>query len=277
MNGGTKMTRRIRNEDLDRTRVLERRRASFTGFFSVPSFSWWQRVGDLQTVPNPRWQGKFKVRGVGGGSGDLFGKKERENEARSKDGFYSEQLLFPISFLHFSLVFLSLSKDFPEWFLPDALFYLLLSPPPGWNFSFRRVLKNFLDIIRKYCFFFFCKKDYKRLIVQFCKLFFKVVLSIFFSRNDVICCNGCSGRLKKIFSRQQMVEKFQLKKLNFWSRLPPLFFNLIRARRVVILFTSVNLKSIPELCWLSFNSSNVWLSSYRLLRAVEWWNVSCDR
>lgn len=54
MNGGTKMTRRIRNEDLDRTRVLERRRASFTGFFSVPSFSWWQRVGDLQTVPNPR-------------------------------------------------------------------------------------------------------------------------------------------------------------------------------------------------------------------------------
>lgn len=204
-------------------------------------------------------------------------KKSAKTKLDRRTVFIANNFCSRSLFLHFSLVFLSLSKDFPEWFLPDALFYLLLSPPPGWNFSFRRVLKNFLDIIRKYCFFFFCKKDYKRLIVQFCKLFFKVVLSIFFSRNDVICCKGCSGRLKKIFSRQQMVEKFQLKKLNFWSRLPPLFFNLIRARRVVILFTSVNLKSIPELCWLSFNSSNVWLSSYHLLRAVEWWNVSCDR
>lgn len=151
---------------LDGTRLLERRRASFTGFFSVSSFSWWPRVGDLQTVPNPRWQRKFKVRGVvggAGGSGDLFGKKERENGARSKDGFYSSianELLFPISFLHFSLVFLSwLSKDFPM-ISPNALFH----PPSlsGMEFLFSTSFEKFSPYYSKIFFFSFLLKSINR-------------------------------------------------------------------------------------------------------------------
>lgn len=204
-------------------------------------------------------------------------KKSAKTKLDRRTVFIANNFCSRSLFYTFPSFFFRYRKIFPNDFSP-MLYFISSSPlPRDGIFLFDEFWKIFSILFENIVFFFFCKKDYKRLIVRFCKLFFKVVLSIFFSRNDVICCNGCSGRLKKIFSRQQMVEKFQLKKLNFWSRLPPLFFNLIRARRVVILFTSVNLKSIPELCWLSFNSSNVWLSSYRLLRAVEWWNVSCDR
>lgn len=177
---------------LDRTRVLERRRASFTGFFSVSSFSWWPRVGDLQTVPNPRWQRKFKVRGVvggAGGSGDLFGKKERENGARSKNGFHSSianNFCSRSLFYTFSSFFFGYRKIF-QWFLPMLHFIPLSSPSRNGIFLFDEFWKVFSILFENILFFF------RNRLIDPAKLLLRNVIDIFFLGMILSRCNTCRG------------------------------------------------------------------------------------
>lgn len=177
---------------LDRTRVLERRRASFTGFFSVSSFSWWPRVGDLQTVPNPRWQRKFKVRGVvggAGGSGDLFGKKERENGARSKNGFHSSianNFCSRSLFYTFSSFFFGYRKIF-QWFLPMLHFIPLSSPSRNEIFLFDEFWKVFSILFENILFFF------RNRLIDPAKLVLRNVIDIFFLGMILSRCNSCRG------------------------------------------------------------------------------------
>lgn len=92
--------------------------------------------------------------------------------ARSRTNFCSRSLFYTFP----SFFFLGYRKIF-QWFLP--MLYFILPPFPGWNFSFRRVLKSFLHTIRKYSFFLF----FWNWLIDSTKLL------LFFSRNDIIRCN----------------------------------------------------------------------------------------
>lgn len=70
---------------------------------------------------------------------------------------------------------------------PNASFHPPLLSLPEWNFSFRRVLKSFLNIIRKYSFFF------RNRLIDPAKLLLRNVIDIFFRGMILSRCNSCRG------------------------------------------------------------------------------------
>lgn len=151
--------------------------------------------------------------------------------ARSRTTFVPDPFftLFP----RFSLVIERFSNDFSRCFISSSL--------PGIEFFFStKSFENFSRYCSKifFSFFFFSKSINRSYKVTF-----------FFSRNDIIRCNSCSGKLKKIFLRQQILEKFQQEKAELLIPflLPPLlFFNLISRGEWLSCLLPVNLKSIPR-------------------------------